>query len=54
MKALAIVKDIKSSAIYALKSGVAVKSVKNHLKEHDINVDNLLTRSQLIVHLNKT
>ena len=53
MKLIATKSDIKASAIYALKSGVSVKSVKNQLKEHDINVDKLHTRSQFIIHLNK-
>lgn len=51
MKLIALKKDIKDSAIYALKSGVSVKSVKNQLKEHDINVAGLHTRSQIINHL---
>ena len=52
-KAIATRTDVKASAVYALKSGVSVKSVKNQLREHGMNVDGLFTRSQLIIHLNK-
>ena len=52
-KAIATKVDVKASAIYALKSGVSVKTVKNQLLEHGFNVNTLFTRSQLIIHLNK-
>ena len=51
MKVLTTKSDVKASAIYALKSGVNVKSVKTQLKEHGITCDNVFTRSKLIVHL---
>lgn len=54
MKTFATKNDVKASAVYALKSGVAVKSVKNQLKEHGVEgLEPLKTRSELIIHLSK-
>ena len=52
MKTIAKKHEIKESAIYALKSGVNVKVVKDQLLEHGINsVKDIHTRVQMINHL---
>lgn len=54
MKTLKANKEtVRASALIALQNGVSTKTVKHQLQEHDINVGNVSTRSQLIVHLNK-
>jgi hypothetical protein len=50
-KSIATKSDVKASALFALKSGVSVKSVRAQMKEHNIHVSGN-TRSEIIVHLN--
>jgi hypothetical protein len=49
-KSLATKSDVKASALFALRSGVKVSTVKRQLEEHGISVKGD-TKSEIMVHL---